>query len=116
MSTCPMLFSITIPTYHRVQLLGRCLLRVLPQVEPYSDVEILVIDNASTDNTNDVVEDLAGKHPFLHYVRNPKNLGYVSNYFKCVELARGRYAAILCEDDVYRYGAVCTAGNSYEST
>jgi glycosyltransferase involved in cell wall biosynthesis len=81
---------------------------VLPQVEPCEDIEVLVIDNASPDNTKNIVEELAGKYPFLRYVRNPENLGYAGNQAKCIELPKGHYAAILCDDDVYRHDAIAT--------
>lgn len=103
-----MLLSITIPTYNRAKYLQRCLLSVLPQVQEYNDVEVLVIDNASPDNTREIVEQFTKQYPSLRYIRNTENLGYAGNQAKCIELAQGRYAAILCDDDLYRSDALET--------
>ena len=103
----PLVVSICIPTYNRAALLRRCLELVLPQI-PGRPVEVVVIDNASTDGTPEVVEGLLRKYQNLRYIRNPENLGYTGSQAKCVEEGRGKYTAILCDDDVYGPEAVET--------
>jgi glycosyltransferase involved in cell wall biosynthesis len=103
----PLVVSICIPTYNRAALLRRCLNLVLPQI-PGRPVEVVVIDNASTDQTPEVVQEFLPKYPGLRYFRNPTNLGYSGGQAKCIEYGRGKYTAILCDDDVYAPNAVET--------
>ena len=97
--------SITIPTYNRAALLRRCLDFVLPQVTG-KPVEVVVIDNASLDETPQVIAEFIGHYPNLRTYRNESNLGYAGNQAMCIEYADGNYIASLCDDDVYLPGAV----------
>lgn len=99
------ILSITIPTYNRSRYLAECLESVLPQVRGLP-AEVLVIDNASSDDTPAVAAHFAAAYSELRYFRNDSNLGYSGNQAKCVEYAAGDYIAILCDDDVYLPGAV----------
>lgn len=93
--------SICIPTYNRAGYLSECLNSVLIQSAKYPNVEIIVIDNASTDNTRHVVAELMQNCSSLKYHRNEENLGYTGNQIKCIEYASGQYLALLCDDDAY---------------
>lgn len=100
--------SITIPTYNRVKMLCECLDLLLPQAEKrVDDVEVIVIDNASVDETEKTVRaKYLERYSCVRYVRNESNLGYAGNQVKCIELAEGSYIAILCDDDAYIDGEV----------
>jgi hypothetical protein len=65
--------------------------------QTFGDVEILVSDNASTDDTPQVVRD-AG--PRVHYLRNSSNVGAWPNFAKLVEAAEGEYFSFLQDDDL----------------
>jgi glycosyltransferase involved in cell wall biosynthesis len=65
--------------------------------QTYSPVEVLVVDNESTDNIGDVVSSFRDSR--LKLVINEKNLGMFGNFNRCVELARGKYIHILHSDD-----------------
>jgi glycosyltransferase involved in cell wall biosynthesis len=99
--------SICIPTYNREALLRRCLDRLLPQI-PNKPVEVVVIDNASTDGTEALVRSYLQGNPGLRYIRHPENLGYLGSQEKCILEGRGKYTAILCDDDVYGPQAIDT--------
>ena len=99
--------SICIPTYNRAELLRRCLNWLLPQTQG-KPVDVVVIDNASSDHTGDVVQEFMQKYPSLRYFRNSTNLGFSGNQAKCVEYSRGKYTAVLCDDDVYTPNAIDT--------
>ena len=91
--------SIIIPTYNRANVLKRAVSSVLKQ---YScDIELIISDNCSTDNTRQVVEELKIGCPLsLTYSRNDRNLGMVGNWNHALSnLASGRYAMILSDDD-----------------
>jgi glycosyltransferase involved in cell wall biosynthesis len=95
--------SICIPTYNRSKFLNECLQSLLPQVKNHS-VEVIVIDNASPDQTSSVVHKFQDTYPFLLYFRNSENLGYTGNQIKCFEYAQGDYIATLMDDDIYMEG------------
>ncbi|MEW6006218.1 MAG: glycosyltransferase family 2 protein [Stygiobacter sp.] len=98
--------SICIPTYNRAKYLKENLAFLLPQIKNKDNVEVVVINNDSEDNTNEVVEEYVQKHKNIRYYKNPTNLGYSGNQLKCFEYAQGEYCAILSDDDVYLDGAV----------
>jgi glycosyltransferase involved in cell wall biosynthesis len=101
------LLSICIPTHNRQKLLEECLASVLPQAEKRkNEVEVIVIDNASVDDTEDMVEKKTAEFSCLKYLRNPANLGYGGNQRRCLEVCTGKYMALLCDDDLYIDGEV----------
>ncbi len=97
--------SICIPTYQRENWLRECLETLTPQIIS-DEVEVVVIDNCSQDNTGRVVNDFVKKNQRIRYHRNEQNLGYSGGQAKCFEYARGDYTAILCDDDLYLDGEV----------
>jgi glycosyltransferase involved in cell wall biosynthesis len=101
------LLSICIPTYNRAHLLRVALETLLPQVRECGDlVEVWISDNASSDNTAEVVEGARALGP-LHYSRNASNLGFHGNTVKLTtELARGGYVWVLGDDDLLMPGMV----------
>ncbi|SRR5258706_2594123 len=96
MNTTKPKISICIPTFNRSDLLDKTLQSVANQSQkPY---EVIVVDNHSTDATPDVVKKYK-KHGFK-YFRNKKNLGFVGNWNKCLDLSNGNYICILHSDDI----------------
>jgi len=87
--------TIAIPTYNRVDLLKEAIESVLSQT--YKDFELLICDNASTDNTEKMVSTFSD--PRIKYHKNKNNIGMMNNWNKCVELSRGKYLMILGDDD-----------------
>lgn len=100
------MLSICIPTYNRAAFLKEGLEYLLPQMREKEEVEVVVIDNASTDTTPAVIEEFRQKYPRLRYDRNISNTGYSGSQLKCFEMAQGTYVALLCDDDVYKGGEV----------
>jgi glycosyltransferase involved in cell wall biosynthesis len=87
--------SICVPTHNRAAYLREALQSVLAQT--YVDFEIVVCDNASTDETARIVSRLAD--PRIRYVRQEAPLGVAANWIAAVFQATGRYCAILGDDD-----------------
>lgn len=89
--------SVLIPTYNRAKYLEECLNSVLMQ--DYTNLEIIISDNASTDNTPEVVRKyLSDKR--LRYYRNEVNVGIIPNWKKLLyEYASGEYGKLICDDD-----------------
>jgi glycosyltransferase involved in cell wall biosynthesis len=88
--------SIVIPTYNSARYVGIAIEHVLGQT--FEDFELLVLDNASTDETPDVVSGYDDRR--LRYVRNPHNLGFAANAQRGLEMARGAFLTVLGADDV----------------
>jgi glycosyltransferase involved in cell wall biosynthesis len=91
--------SITIPTYNRAYLLKKCLDSIIPQFYECSDYEIIVCNNASTDDTDNMLADITKKYPFVRYFSNSVNLGFDGNVVRCMEVATGEYIFLLSDDD-----------------
>jgi len=90
------LVTIGIPTYNRADgYLRQALQSALAQT--YQNVEVLVADNCSTDDTQRVVAEVGGGR--VKYVKQPTNLGSQGNYNSLVERATGEYFLMLHDDD-----------------
>lgn len=96
--------TVAIPTFNRKLFLKEALESVLAQ--DYSNVEIVVSDNASTDGTEDVVKGFSEKYNNIIYFRHKENVGGRLNWCKCLELATGDYCLLLSDDDVMMPGAI----------
>jgi len=91
------LISICIPTFNREKYLEKCLESIYKGW--ISDIEIVISDNASNDETERLVARYAEFLP-IRYRKNQKNLGFDINCALVVEMARGKYCWILGDDDV----------------
>jgi len=87
--------SICIPAYNRADMVGLAIESALNQT--YRDLEVVVVDNASTDNIRDVVASF--DDPRLLFIQNEENLGLFGNFNRCIEVARGEFLHILHSDD-----------------
>lgn len=96
--------SICIPTYNRAAFIGETLESIITQAT--ADVEIVVSDNASTDNTENIVRSYSAKFQNLIYIRQVENLGADANYMNVVANASGQYCWLLGSDDTMREGAL----------
>ncbi|OAB35262.1 hypothetical protein PMSD_13095 [Paenibacillus macquariensis subsp. defensor] len=95
----PPLLSICIPTYNRSSNLDRCLNAILSQLKDDSPVEVLVSDNASTDDTAEVVSRYAALYPCLKYSCNSVNIGADRNIYHVMRLAQGTFVKMQGDDD-----------------
>ena len=91
------LVSIGIPTYNRAALLEHALGSALGQT--YEHLEVVVSDNASTDDTEWVLHARARHDPRLRIVRQPENRGLTANFNAVYEAVRGDYVLLLSDDD-----------------
>ncbi|MFQ5509660.1 MAG: glycosyltransferase family 2 protein [Leptospirillia bacterium] len=90
--------SILIPVYNREHLIGPCIESALSQSVP--DLEVVVVDNASTDGTWSVCERYARQDPRVRVFKNDRNIGPVLNWKRCFDEARGRFGKVLFSDDL----------------
>lgn len=90
--------SVCIPVYNGAKYLASCLDSVLNQT--YKDIEILVIDDRSTDNTVEIVERYAAIDQRIKLIKNQENLGLVGNWLNCIELSTSLWIKFLFQDDL----------------
>ena len=91
------LVSVIIPTYNRADLIGHTLESVINQ--SYRNLEIIVIDDGSVDNTEEVVKAIGDSR--IRYIRHQTNCGGSTARNTGVEAARGEYIAFLDSDDIW---------------
>ncbi len=91
-------FAVVIPTYNRAERLVRTLDTVFQQEEPAT--EVIVVDDASTDETRTVVEALAATHPELRYVRHAANQERAVSRNTGTSHATADYVTFLDSDDL----------------
>ena len=96
--------SICIATLNRGAFIGETLESIGAQA--HEDVEIVVLDGASKDNTEQVVRDLQRTMPNLRYIRQDTNHGVDRDFNTAVEHATGEYCWLMPDDDLVMPGAV----------
>jgi len=96
--------SICIATRNRSQFIGETLDSILEQCGP--EIEIIVVDGASTDNTGAVVSQRAIVHPGLRYLPQQQNSGIDGDFDKAVQCAAGEYCWLMSDDDLIVPGAI----------
>lgn len=89
--------SVIIPTYNRAHLIGRAIQSVLDQT--YEDYEIIVVDDRSTDNTEEVINEFRKKDERIRYIRHEKNKGGSAARNTGIKAAQGVYIAFHDSDD-----------------
>ena len=92
------LVSICIPTYNNARFLRESLESIVNQT--YSNKEIIISDNASTDDTKEIVYEYVKKYG-VRYYRNAKTVDAFDNFNRCINLAQGEFVAIYHSDDIY---------------
>jgi glycosyltransferase involved in cell wall biosynthesis len=96
--------TVAIPTYNRASLLKLSLESVLAQ--DYPDFRVLVLDNASDDETEAVVRSFAEQDGRITYIRNQINIGVLGNWNRAIELNTSPYLTILSDDDLMLPGLI----------
>jgi hypothetical protein len=91
--------TVCIPTYNRAGFLRECLTCLLDQGLPREDYLVLISDNASTDETPEVVRTFAEKLQ-IEYHRNEETVVAVENLSAAAERVRTPYVSFLCDDDL----------------
>lgn len=91
------MISIIIPTYNRENLITRSAESVLAQT--YEDLELIIVDDGSTDNTQSIVKSIADSR--VNYVKLPQGKGAPAARNYGVSIAKGEYVAFQDSDDIW---------------
>lgn len=91
--------SCIMPTHNRSDLLARALDSLLAQ--SLKEIEIIVVDDASTDQTQDILAERMNSDPRVYTVKNDKNVGPALSRNKGYEAAKGEYIIFLDSDDYF---------------
>jgi glycosyltransferase involved in cell wall biosynthesis len=90
--------SIGLPVYNGQDYLSHALDALLAQT--YSDFELIISDNASTDDTEEICRQYAAEDHRIRYRRSEENLGAARNFNRAFELSRGEYFKWAAHDDL----------------
>ena len=89
--------TVIIPVYNTEKFLKDCLDSLVEETE--KDIEIIAIDDASTDHSLEILEEYAKIYPNIRVIRNEKNIGVSETRNKGIELAEGEYITFVDSDD-----------------
>lgn len=98
------LVSVIMPIYNAEKYLQETLASIFAQ--EYTDIEIILVDDCSTDRSAQIIAELQKEHSEIIYFRQEKNMGAGAARNKALELARGQYVAFLDSDDVWLPGKI----------
>jgi glycosyltransferase involved in cell wall biosynthesis len=106
------LLTIGLPVYNGADYLEKAMASVLAQT--FTDFQLIICDNASTDNTPELCREYARADKRIVFVENGRNIGAAANYNKVVQLATGKYFAWINHDDLYHPDHLRTCVNALE--
>jgi glycosyltransferase involved in cell wall biosynthesis len=93
-------------TYNGSKYLAQQMESVVTQT--YPNIEIIVVDDKSTDNTIEILRQFQQQYSFINIVRNETNLGYIKNFEKGCGLASGELIALCDQDDYWHCDKIKT--------
>ncbi len=100
------LVSIAMCTFNGAKYVSQQIDSILAQ--SHKNLEIIIVDDASTDNTLSILQDYANKDPRITAIGNTQNLGYVKNFEKAISLCTADYIALADQDDIWLPNKIST--------
>lgn len=110
MSSSNQLVSIALCTYNGAAHLVEQLNSIIDQT--YFNLEIIVVDDCSSDNTLSILEDFKYKDSRIKIYENTENLGYVKNFEKAISLCNGQFIALCDQDDIWALDKIAVLLNN----
>ncbi|MBM3400714.1 MAG: glycosyltransferase family 2 protein [Bacteroidetes bacterium] len=93
------LVSIALCTYNGEEFLREQLESIVNQT--YSPIELIIVDDSSSDNTYEILVEFAANHSFIKLFQNLENIGYIKNFEKALNLCSGDFIALSDQDDIW---------------
>ena len=88
-------------TYNRKYFLEKTLKSLLARESPLRNLQITILDNASTDGTSELIDEYAQKFSNIKHIRHNRNISGNANIARAFESASKKYFWVLCDDDNY---------------
>lgn len=104
------LVSIAMCTYNGERFVKEQLDSLIAQ--DYPNLEIIIIDDRSTDSTFDILKEYEVAHSHICVIRNEENLGFVRNFEKAISLCSGEYVSLCDQDDIWLPHKITTLVNN----
>lgn len=104
-STTPGVVSVVIPCYNYARYLADCVSSALDH-QGQTQVEVVIVDDCSTDHTQEVGTRLAERDSRVRYVRHEQNLGHIATYNDGLSRVTGEFVALVSADDLVAPGAL----------
>lgn len=99
--------SIAIPTYNGARYIREALDSIIFQLDDIDEeIEIVISDNASTDQTPEIIRKYQKKYPFIKYFRNEEDLGADRNFDLAVRRSTGEYVWLFSDNDKIVFGGI----------
>lgn len=94
------LVSVITPVYNAEKYIGNALESIFCQT--YKNIEIVLVDDCSTDRSSQIIAQYKESHPEITYFRQHQNMGAGAARNKALEIAAGQYVAFLDSDDLWK--------------
>jgi len=105
--------SVGIPTRNSNGNIHGAIMSVINQ--KYPNIEIVISDDDSTDNTEELCTELSKKYPVIRYIRQKENIGLFQNFDFVLKESTGEYFMWLADDDAFEPGIISTYVNFLQS-
>ena len=92
------ILSVLMPVFNSEQFIAEAIESILNQT--FKDFEFLILDDASTDKSFEIIKEFKNKDPRIKVFQNAKNLGVVESRNKLINLSKGKYIAWIDSDDI----------------
>lgn len=94
------LVSICIPVYNTERYIGEAI--ESSQNQTYKNIEIIIVDNKSTDNTFKIIKKFQKKDNRIKLFQNKENIGMYPNFNETIKHSKGKFIKFLCADDILK--------------
>ena len=108
-------FSIVIPVFNQVEYTRKCIEKIYENTHPGIQFEVIVVDNASTDDTPEFLKEAAQKYPNFKFIRSEENLKYAGGSNLGASQAKGEYLVFLNNDTEPQPGWLVNAWNTLQT-
>ena len=97
--------EIILVTYNRKKYLQHTLEQLFDEKSPVKNLDFIILDNASTDGSSELIESYCIKFSNIKHVRRPRNIGGNANIANAFALVTKKYYWVICDDDEFNFSA-----------